>query len=412
MAIDEVLISALPGDCRAAALDHGTLVRLAFAGMGEVLAGEVRAGDLFLGRVAKVAPGLGAAFVEVGLDHPGLLMNADLPAERPRPAEGEAVLVQVVREPVGEKGAKLTARLPALDPRLAEAARHGSPRRLLTAADPVEALVRRAAGEGARRIAVDDPDTLTRLRRSVIEAAEAIEPWSSAQAIFHAEGVEDAIDAALAPLVALPGGGSLIIEETAAAVVIDVNSGATSGASARSATLTCDLEAAAMIGRLIVLRELAGLIVIDFAPLRRPSERARVVAALQAALSSDDRQLRIAGWTRLGLFEMVRERRGPTLLQRLGIRCPDCDGRGQRRSPRWAAGDALRELLAASRWTPGLLPNLVASPAVAAALRGPLAAARAAVEQTLGGAIAVIEEPTLAVDGFRLGEPARGGQIR
>ena len=70
-----------------------------------------------------------------------------------------------------------------------------------------------------------------------------------------------------------------------------------------------------------------------------------MAAALQAALAGDDRQLRIAGWTRLGLFELARERRGPSLMQRLSIPCPGCQGRGRARLPQWAAGDALRELL-------------------------------------------------------------------
>ena len=407
MAIDEVLISALPGDCRGAALDHGTLVRLAFGGDD-----QVQAGDLYLGRVVKVAPALGARFVEMGIDRPGLLMNADLPDGRSRPSEGETLLVRVVREPAGEKGAKLTAKLSALDPQLVETARDRLPGRLMTAADPIEALVRRAAGEGAGRIVVDDPLTLSRLRRAVPEADDAMEAWSGTQTLFKAGGVEEAIDEALAPVIALPGGGSLIIEETAAAVVIDVNSSAASGASARSVALACDLEAAAMIGRLIVLCDLAGLIVIDFAPLRRPSERQRVAAALQEALAGDDRQLRIAGWTRLGLFELSRERRGPSLMQRLSIACPGCQGRGRTRLPRWAAGDALRELCAASRGTPHCPVQLIASPAVAAALRGPLAAARAAVEQALGSAIAVIEDQDLAIDGFRLDQAAVGGPTR
>ncbi|MFO1120214.1 MAG: DNA gyrase inhibitor YacG [Rhodospirillales bacterium] len=174
---------------------------------------------------------------------------------------------------------------------------------------------------------IDDAPTLSALRAAVPAIAGTLELWSGRQPLFAAEGIDEAIEAALSAQVPLPSGGRLTIEETEALVAIDVDSGATPAPSPRAAALACDLEAAAEIGRHIRLRDLAGTIVIDFVPLRRPAERERVFRALQDALEGDDRRLRIGGWTRLGLLELVRERRGPSLLrQRLTVPCTACAG--------------------------------------------------------------------------------------
>lgn len=183
---------------------------------------------------------------------------------------------------------------------------------------------------------------------------------------------------------------------------IDVDSGAFAGASARAAALACNLEAAAEIGRQILLRDLAGLIVIDFVPLRRPAERERVLAVLRDGLAGDDHQLRIGGWTRLGLLEIVRERRGPSLRRRLTTTCTSCGGAGVVRDPRWVAGEALRAIAAESRDPAYGVPALAVSPAVAAALRGPFAAARCQVEERLGCPLALQECASLPAGGFRL----------
>ena len=249
------------------------------------------------------------------------------------------------------------------------------PRRLCRGADAIVTLLRDAAAAGVRRVLVDDGATLSRLRAAVPEIADAFAPWLEPSSLFPAYGVDEAIDRALAPVVALPSGGRLTIEETEALTAIDVDSGAETGVSARSTALSCDLEAAAAIGREVLLRDLAGVLVIDFVPLRRPAERARVLAALRTGLAGDDRQLRIGGWTRLGLVELGRERRGPSLTERLTGGCPACDGRGRVVSARWAAGDALRQVLAEARRAPAATPTLAAAPPVLHALRGPLAAA-------------------------------------
>jgi ribonuclease G len=405
MRIDEVLVTALPGDRRAAALASGMLVRLAFDGDDE----EIRIGDIMLGRVMRLAPWIGGAFVDLGSGLGGVLMHSDAPADR-RLAEGEAVVVQVRREATGWKGPKLTARLPSLPDEAASAIAGGArpPCRLCRGPDAIPTLLRDAAEAGVRRVFVDDGATLSRLRAAIPEIAEAFEPWLEPSPLFASFGIDEAIDRALAPVSALPSGGRLTIEETEALTVIDVDTGAETGVSAGSAALSCDLEAAAAIGREVMLRDLAGVLVIDFVPLRRPAERARVLAALRNALAGDDRRLRIGGWTRLGLVELVRERRGPSLAQRLTADCPACDGRGRVVSARWAAGDALREVLAEARRTPAATPTLAAAPAILQALRGPLAAATGDVEGKLGGRLRLTASDALPARGFQLLAPTSG----
>lgn len=396
MPIDEVLISAIPGDRRAAARSRGTLVRLIF----DAGTNDLRPGDLRLGRIVALAPAIGGAFVDIGADRHGLLMRADAPAGRAL-AEGETLVVRVTRSPDGDKGAKLDARLSDIDV-AATATAAGAPGLIKAGGDPIADLLRGAAGPDLRRVLVDDASTLSTLRAAVPEVAGALRHWQEATPLFAAEGVDEAIDAALAVQVALPSGGRLHVEETAAAAAIDVDSGAFAGASARAAALACDLEAAAEIGRQILLRDLAGLIIVDFVPLRRPAERERVLALLRDALAGDDRQIRIGGWTRLGLLEIVRERRGPSLRRRLTAACTSCDGAGTVRDARWVAGEALRAVVAESRDPPFGIPALMVSPAVAAALRGPFAAARRAAEARLGCPVTLQESASLPADGFRL----------
>lgn len=395
MPVDEVLISALPGDRRAAACAGSALLHLAFDD-GE----ELRTGDLRLGRIMALAPALGAAFVDIGAERPGLLMRADAPPGHSL-AAGETLLVRIARAPSGEKGAKLDARLPPRADGADAATSAQAPCLVERGDDPIVALLRTAAGPALRRVVVDDAPTLSALRAVVPAIAGALELWRGRQPLFAAEGIDEAIEAALSPQVPLRSGGRLAIEETEAVVAIDVDSGATPAPSPRAAAFACDLEAAAAIGRHIRLRDLAGTIVIDFVPLRRPAERERVFRALQDALRGDDRRLRIGGWTRLGLLELVRERRGPSLLRRL---TGPCAGGGRSRNPRWVAGEALRQVAAAWR-EPGCgAPRLIASPAVAAMLDGGLAEARRAVEERLGAPLAVRTDAELAADGFRLAD--------
>ncbi len=347
MPIHELLISSYAGTACAAGRERGMLVALALALDDD----DLRVGDVFLGRVSRRVPAMGGAFVDIGQRRNGLLMAADA-ADGRLPSDGETVVVQVLRVAEGDKGPKLTGKLTGensgnLNARLADGppgdlapalAAGPIPRRLARGPDAIEALLQHAdAGGALRSIIVDDPARLVRLRATWPALASRLQPWRGQASLFEAEGVSEAIEAALSPRVPLPGGGRLIIEETAALVAIDVDLGSEAGSSAKAAALACNQHAAAAIGREVRLRDLAGRIVIDFIPVRRPAERAKILAALQAALDDDERAFRIGGWTRLGLVELTREKRGPSLASRLLGVCPACAGSGRVHSPQQPA---------------------------------------------------------------------------
>lgn len=341
MPIDEVLVSARAGPCRAAALQQGALVRFAVRADDDC----PRAGDLILGRVTAVSPAIGGAFIELGPGPPGLLMFADaLPGHRP--SQGEPVLVTILREAEAGKGPKVSARPGGDDHPPLPPGDSNPPCRLAHGPDPVAELVRAAGGAGVERVIVDDAAELAALRAMVPEIAARLRPWLEAEPLFARAGADAAIEQALSPLVPLACGGRVRIEETAALTAIDVDAGRGQAASAKAGALACDLEAAEAIGREILARDIGGLVVIDFVPVRRPAERTRVVDALgralaEGALACDGpRRLRIAGWTRLGLVELSRERRGPSLARRLAQLCPACGGSGRLEGVHWPSAGA------------------------------------------------------------------------
>ncbi|MDX1540557.1 MAG: ribonuclease E/G, partial [Geminicoccaceae bacterium] len=126
---------------------------------------------------------------------------------------------------------------------------------------------------------------------------------------------------ALAPEVPLAGGGSLLIEPTSALTVIDVN-----GHGRRA--LEIDLEAATEIGRQLRLRRIGGIVVVDFIDLEHRAERERLHAALKRAFAADPLPVEVLPMTRLGLVQLTRQRRGPSLAQMLTRACPTCGGQG------------------------------------------------------------------------------------
>ena len=473
MAPEEIVVSALPGDRRAAWLAAGRLLRFFHQGPPEALA----CGDIVLGRVGKRAPALGATFVDIGDDREaggraGVLMAADAPGlagGQRRLAEGDAVLVQIRRAATAGKGAKLTRRIGmhgryvTLQPAgngialarslaataegervleragavlarahgwvlrggarcataaalaaeaaalieawqaiLAAAATARPPTRLFAAADAVVAAVRDGLNPALSHIVVDDAVALAELRRELPAAAPLLRLHPTGQPLLVAAGVDEQLEAALTPVIALACGGRITIAETEALVAIDVDAGATRGGDARATALAVNTEAAAAIAEAIVLRELAGIIVIDFVAMRHRGQRARVLEVLRAGLACDDRQTDIAGFTALGLVEIRRAREGPSLRERLSARCPGCRGSGRAPAPLLAAGDGLRALVAATHATPHRSHRLVAAQDVIDALSGPMAPAVRACAQRLGRPPSIARDPALPPGGYRV----------
>ena len=372
----ELLIAAGPGEWRAGWLEDGDAVEL------YIERGDARpAGSVHLGRVVRLAPGLGAALVDIGDQRPGFL------PQRPGTAdlnEGARVVVEVRREAQRDKGARLSTRLAAHrgedDPaRFADlAARLDPPAQLDPSPGFAAALALRLPG-APDRVVADDPAIVPELR-AAFPAADIVhrahEDWPV--------DLDAAIDAALAPTVALPGGGSLHIEESRAAVLIDVDTGTPEAGSAERAALSVNLAAAAAIARQLRLRQLAGGIVVDFAALdgRRPRERVR--EAMAAALADDPAQPQILGWSRLGHLEIVRPRRSRPLSEAM------LEPQSLRKSTAAVAFEALRALAREARSRPAANWRLCVRHDVAAVLHGASAGTLRALETRLGRKIALV----------------------
>jgi ribonuclease G len=452
MPADTAFVSALPGETRIALAERGRLVEVWVSRPGA----GCRVGDVYLGRVEKVVPGLEAAFVDVGGPRAGFLALAEA---RPAGAgeasaggaigdfvsEGDAVLVQVTREASLDKGPKLTQRVvlaglfasfdtglpdgPVVrgraDPsgpdvgrefeRLraewermeSDAKRARAPARLGREAGAIAAALLDGRAASVGRIVVDDADAFAEAKADLAEAApelasglELSPDWGT---LFDAFGLEEQIEAALEPAVALPSGGRLVVAETAALAAIDVDTGAASGAGGKEEVAAAvNREAAAEIARQIRLRNLGGAIVVDFAPSRRPRARAAALRALETSLADDPVGVHVFGFTRLGLVEMTRPRRRPSLAETLTQPWPSPDGPGRARAPVAVAYAALRRLIKESRAQPGAAFSLAAPRAVVGAFEGEAREARRRVEAHLGRTIALVADETLAPDRFQV----------
>ncbi len=379
--------------------------------------------NLYKGRVSRVLPGMQAAFVEIGLERTAFLHAADIagstlddtvvtaqltggpPLEDIRRLvnAGDDILVQVIKDPIGTKGARLThlhraaVALPrvhaarrgdrgvgahrgrggthasegvarrAADTPVSTAATSCAPRPQGAAADSLredmaylsqlwEHVRTRAAqatpgsvvhedlplslrvlrdelGRGVSRVLVDSPREHARMQEFAAafmpDAAPLIELYPGPRPIFELHGVEEEIAKALDRKVPLKSGGHLVIDQTEAMTTIDVNTGAYVGHRNLEETIfRTNLEAAVSIARQLRLRNLGGIIIIDFIDMRDEPHRRAVLAALERALAGDRAQTHIVSLSPLGLVEMTRKRTRESLEHLLCEPCPSCEGRG------------------------------------------------------------------------------------
>lgn len=413
--VDEILISASPGETRLALIAGAVPVEFI------VDRGDGLPGDVVLGRVLSVNHPLGAAFVDIGAAQPGFLS----PVGKAR--QGDALLVQVTASARAAKGAELTA-APSLAGQVlayspfrpglsisrkiedeAERARlralvkpwlmEGEGVVLRTGAagrDEADLLAElnalrgrwqaiadaRAVAEGAKAIParLHAPTALERLLtlypgvRAVwvddhAALAEARKLFASAQydaQAFARHDAADLLEDALSPVAPLPGGGTLIFGTAAGMTVIDIDSGAGS-------PMEANMDAVPEIARQMRLRALAGHILVDLIPSRDRRALGRLVQAMRDAVADDPTPTHVVGTTPLGLLEMTRERHRPTLAETfLEPTLPT-------RSADSLALAALRALLAEAQSRPAARLGLALSPTVMSALmRRPTALAIAA----------------------------------
>jgi Ribonuclease G/E len=376
----ELLIAAGPGEWRAALLEDGAAAEL------HIERGDAApAGSIHVGRVVRMVGGLNAALVEIGDERSAFLPLPRQPGSA-RLDEGARVLVQVRREAQRGKAAQLTLRLSEEDAAryAAAAARVEPPAQLLPAPGFAAALARRLPGR-PDLVLTDDPSTLPELRVAFAGAEVAhrrAEEWPL--------DLDATFDTALSPTLALPGGGSVHIEDARAAVLVDVDTGSPETGSAERTAMAANLAATAVIARQLRLRQLGGGILIDFAALDGRGPRERVRQAMTAALAADPARPQVLGWSRLGHLEIVRPRRLRPLTEAMlepGV---------ARKTATALAFEALRVLAREARARPAANWRLLVTPPVEAALRGPAAAALRSLEQRLGRTIAVAVDLGLA----------------
>lgn len=389
-----LLFQGSPESTRIALLDETRLLEF----YQEDTGAQSLVGSVFLGRVERVLPDVKAAFVKLGLRQNGFLPLRE--AESYHRTSGSAslmtgqdVLVQVKKDPRGEKGAFLTrdiglpgqyvllmpknrfvglsrrvtgeedrARAQALGRRIADG-RFGLIVRHAALFAPVaeaqaeaEALwqewceiEQHAQYVKAPALLHAEPSMISVLLRDYaarhpIEVLSRLEPpetppqgvtWRTLPAVemeaaWSAARVEKQVDEALCRRVPLPGGGSLVIDEREALTTIDVNSGsAVTAAGGEDLAMEENLRAAAEAARQIRLRNLSGILLIDFIDMQSDADRARVLAAMEQAASDDRVKTVIHGFTSLGLLEMTRKRTRDTLSDTLTQPCDACHATGR-----------------------------------------------------------------------------------
>jgi len=423
----EILINVTPQETRVAILENGILQEMYI----ERSRNKGLVGNIYKGRVCRVLPGMEAAFVEVGMERAGFLHVSDIapydalnkPPIASLLSEGQDVLVQVIKDPMGTKGARLTANITipsrylvfmpksdnvGVSARIEDEAERERLRDMLlmhkeqlgdagyiirTAAETATAesmvqdvlflnklwrsiseqastleagnvihedlslpvrVLRDMIDDDIEKIRVDSRETYSKMLRFAeklsLEARHKIEHYPGERPIFDLYGVEDEIHRALDRKTILKSGGYLIIDQTEAMTTIDVNTGAFVGHRNLEETIfKTNLEAAQAIARQLRLRNLGGIIIIDFIDMVEEDHRAQVLRALEKALEKDHARTQVCQVSSLGLVEMTRKRTRESLEHVLCKTCPTCEGRGYVKSAETVCYEVFREILREAR---------------------------------------------------------------
>ncbi|MCB2108058.1 MAG: ribonuclease E/G [Rhodobacteraceae bacterium] len=307
---DQIIVTRGPGETRAALLAQKQLIEIVH--MRDV---DAQPGAHFRGRIGKPSGEANGVFVELGTGPAGLLQT-----KAPLPGEGRNVIVNVVTAARADKGPKL---------RLIDAdGGSGPPQLVKPGTDPIAIWAKRYAGT-LRDLVCDRPADVARYANlSSFECR--LHPPSSHKSVFDAYGIEEALSLALEPCIALPGGGSVIIESTAAAITIDINAGGQPAARANQL-------AAQSIARELRVRNICGHILIDVIPAKN---RKATLDLIRTSLTDDPVSPEVAGFTPLGMIEMTRKRERLSLEELLGT--------ADRPDPAGLAYKALREAVRAA----------------------------------------------------------------
>lgn len=441
---NELVINATPTETRIARLEGGTISELIAERAQDV--GFV--GNIYKGKIVRVLPGMQAAFAEIGLERtaflyvtdiaPELALEEMIDVEEPPESEaqrserhhsrripqiqelvreGQEVIVQIARDPIGTKGARLTSHvsLPGrflvymptvnhvgVSRRIADDRERGRLKNLIEKLCPKDSggFIARTMSEGATlkdlkqdmdyliklwqgvdqkknqgpaptllhkelsvvlravrdlftpdidRIVIDSREEMEKVRSFIQtflpRGGNVVEHYDGTEPIFDAFGIEVEISRALGKKVWLKSGGYIIIEETEALTAIDVNTGKFVGKRNLEETiLKTNLEAAKEIAYQLRLRDLGGIIILDFIDMERHANREKVYQTLKDALRSDRSKTTITKITDLGLVEMTRKRTRESLSRLLCEPCFYCEGRGYLKSRSTVCHEIFREL--------------------------------------------------------------------
>ena len=438
---EEILINITPQETRVAIVENGVLQEVRI----ERLRSRGLVGNIYKGRVCRVMPGMDAAFVDIGLEKAAFLHAADI-CRPPEIANGELgesrecerkdesitemlhdgqeVCVQVVKDQLGTKGARLTThvtipsrylvlmpnadnvgvssriedeqerqRLREIVDRLredfdsncgcilrtaAEGASEEALRRdmrflvklwegieersrqapagseIYTDLELVFRTLRDLVGDEVEKIRIDSRETLTRVETFidtfVPELKGLVSHYPGERPIFDLYGIEDELQKALQRKVQLKSGGYLIIDQTEAMTTIDVNTGGFIGhRNLEETTFKTNLEATQAIARQLRLRNLGGIIIIDFIDMTQEEHRSQVLRSLDAALQKDHAKTQVCEVSTLGLVEMTRKRTRESLEHVLCETCPTCGGRGSVKTAETVCYELFREILREAR---------------------------------------------------------------
>lgn len=470
----ELLVNITPSETRVAYIDDGILQEI------HIERGSKRGivGNIYKGRVSRVLPGMQAAFVDIGLDKAAFLHASDIMqhtecvagdeqknfhvcdiAELVR--QGQDLVVQVVKDPLGTKGARLTTdiTLPSrylvfmpgaahvgVSQRIdSEAERERLKNAVAAYCDELGGFIIRTAAEGiGEEELAQDADFLKRLWAKVLErkkrnrtkyklygelalaqrilrdfASAALERirvdsrltydllveftdeyipditsklelYTGNPPIFDLYNVENEIQRALERKVALKSGGYLIIDQTEAMTTVDINTGAFVGHRNLDETIfNTNIEATQAIARQLRLRNLGGIIIIDFIDMHNEEHRRRVLHSLEQALNKDRVKTTVNGFSQLGLVEMTRKRTRESIEHVLCHSCSACNGRGTVKTVETVCYEILREIVRVHHAYDSDRFLVYASAAVGEALKSEESHALAEVEIFVGKQVKV-----------------------
>jgi ribonuclease G len=439
---EEILINFTPQETRVALVQHSDVQELLI----ERAQNRGILGNVYLGKVVRVLPGMQSAFVDIGLEKSAFIHVADINNGSDVPIEklvfdGQTILVQVLKDPLGTKGARLTTHISIAGRNLVylpldekngqigisqritdEAERDHLKQRLrtilpedlkgclivrtsaeeasdrdleqdlnyllltwsrihqqtLTKPTPskiyeelnlIERVMRDIAEESTTVIRIDSAENCTKLQQFAAtympKLVEKIQLYRGERPLFDLFDVENEINLALNRRVNLKSGGYLMIDQTESMTTIDVNTGSYIGAKTFVDTIyKTNLEAAKAIARQLRLRNLGGIIIVDFIDMHIAEHQTSVLSELSKSLALDRMKTTVNQFSNLGLVEMTRKRTRESLAHQLCEPCPVCDGKGEVKTAQTICYEILREIVREHRQFNPKEFRIVASPDV------------------------------------------------